>query len=141
MDFIRFFIILLILSFLLAGCSAGEYDLDKYTFENTEKIVEADTISPEVKNETKEEIREEISNPPESYTYIVQVGAFFIESNFTAFFDYSKRILGSEVYYAFINSLYKIRIGSFTDKEEALKYLYHVRDLGFSDAFVITVKK
>ena len=141
MGIIKAFIIIFLFSCFFIGCSSGEYEIEKTTIENTQKIIERDTLQKSVSNDNQGDIKEEIHSPAESYSYIVQIGAFFIESNFQAFFERSKSILGSDVYYSFINSLYKIRIGSYDNREDALRSLDHVRVLGFDDAFVITVKK
>jgi len=135
------YLIIILSGCFLIGCSSGEYDLEKTTVETTQKQIVRDTINKQIATENKEEIKEELRSPNESYSYIVQIGAFFIESNFQAFFSKSKSVLGNDVYYAFVNSLYKIRIGSFDNREEALNFLNRVRSLGFDDAFVITVRK
>lgn len=139
---IRAYIIIFLFSCFIIGCSSGEYDIEKTTVENTQKTIVRDTLNKQIISEN-EEIKEEIHAPKESYSYnyIVQIGAFFMESNFQAFFEKSKGILGNDVYYTYINSLYKIRLGSFDNKDEALQLLDRVRSLGFDDAFVITVRK
>jgi hypothetical protein len=49
-------------------------------------------------------------------------------------------ILGDEVYYESKNNLYKIRMGKYNNKAEALVLLDKVRSFGYSDAFIITVR-
>jgi cell division septation protein DedD len=137
---LKTYIIIFLFGCFFIGCSSGEYDLEKTTIENTQKIVVRDTLNKPISNEN-EEIKEEIRSPFESYSYVVQIGAFFMENNFQAFLEKSKSLLGSDVYYTYMNSLYKIRIGNYNNKDEALKLLNHVISLGFYDAFVITVKK
>jgi len=141
MDIIKIYICILLSCCFIAACSSGEYDLEKTTIENTQKQIVRDTINKPLANEEKEEIKEEIRSPNESYSYIIQIGAYFIESNYSAFFDKSKSILGNDVYYTFTNGLYKIRIGSYDNRNDALNFLDHVRSLGFDDAFIITVRK
>jgi cell division protein FtsN len=137
MDIIKIYIIIFLSCCFLAACSSGEYDLEKTTVQETQKQIVRDTIKPLADEEIKEEIRP--SN--ESYSYIIQIGAYFIESNYRAFFERSKSVLGNDVYYTFTNSLYKIRIGSYDNRNDALNFLDHVKSLGFDDAFIITVRK
>jgi cell division septation protein DedD len=80
------------------------------------------------------------SQKRESYSFIVQIGAFVMPSNFQRFYEEAKYRLGNDVYYEQINNLYKIRIGRFNTKGEALNYLETVIRQGYPDAFVITVK-
>ena len=64
-----------------------------------------------------------------------------MQSNFERFFEISKAKLGEEVSYEFSNNLYKIRYGKYSDKAEALKLLTYVKENGFFDDFIVTVKK
>ncbi len=122
----------------LIGCSSGPYDLDETTINYEEKTIVADTIK--TVTEKSDEIKEDIFRQKESFYFIVQIGAFAVPSNFENFFQRAKSILGDEVYYELKSSLYKIRIGKFGDKADALLLLDKVRNLGYSDAFIITVR-
>lgn len=126
------------------GCGSGEYELEEHKIDYVEKTLKYDTVKKVViidttGNSDRNKIKDNSSK--DSYSYIVQIGAFAIESNFQNFFSYSKSKLGDQVFYEFSNNLYKIRIGKYSDKAEALKQLTYVKENGFYDAFVVTVKK
>lgn len=120
-----------------AGCSSGAYDLDEYTIHYKEKTIVADTVR--VVSENNQEIKEEINRPPNSYDFIVQIGAFINQSYFENFYKRAKSILGDGVYYDMKNNLYKIRIGKYKSRAEAMQFLNHVKSLGYNDAFIITL--
>lgn len=122
----------------LMGCSSGAYDLDEYTVHYKEKTIVADTVR--VISENNEEIKEDISRPPHSFRFIVQIGAFINQSYFERFISRAKSMLGNGVFYEIKNNLYKIRIGNYNSREEAVQFLNHVKSLGYSDAFIITVR-
>jgi cell division protein FtsN len=120
----------------LGGCSSGEYEIDEYKVDYEEKTIIADTIKKVVIKD--DPIKEDIKK--DTYTYIVQIGAFAIPSNFDNFYQRAKQVLGDGVYYEQTGGLYKIRIGSYSNRLEALKYVDLVRSKGYTDAFVITRK-
>jgi cell division protein FtsN len=125
----------------LVGCSSGPYDLDETTINYEEKTITADTIKTVVeKIDENKEIKEDLIIQKESFHFIVQIGAFAVLSNFESFFQRAKMILGDEVYYESKNNLYKIRMGKYNNKAEALVLLDKVRSFGYSDAFIITVR-
>lgn len=128
-------IFLPLLSFF--SCGSIEYEIEEHNVSYTEKLIVIDTIYKEVDTT---ELVENSNIKTELFSYIVQVGAFHYENNFAKFFENAKQILGEKIYYKFIDGLYKIRIGNFNTKGEALKYLETVKQLGFNDAFIITVK-
>ena len=137
----------LALGFYYFGCSSGEYELEEHQIDYVEKTLKYDTVKKVVQLDTtgrniikdNSEIKDNSSK--DSYSYIVQIGAFFVKSNFERFFEHSRQALGEEVFYEQANSLYKIRIGKYSDKATALKMLDRVKSQGFDDAFVVTVKK
>jgi cell division septation protein DedD len=124
------------------SCSSGEYDIEEYNIKYTETSLKIDTIRKADTTQIvkHEEQREEFTKPVK-YSYVVQIGAYSIRSNYERFIQRARQVLGSEVYDTFENNLYKIRIGKFFDKGEALKLLEKVKGLGFYDAFVITTKQ
>jgi cell division protein FtsN len=131
---ISFFLILA----ALTGCSSGEYDIEQYETKETEKSLKYDTLTTIKEDKSlKDPVKDE---KKDAYTYVVQIGAFIIKSNFDRFYDNAKRIVGSEVYYDFINNLYKIRIGKFRNRAEAIQMLEKVKQLGYWDAFIVTRK-
>jgi cell division septation protein DedD len=140
---INIIVLLAAAAIYLYGCSSGEYEIQEYKVDYTEKTVKTDTIKKLVVDkikddkENKDNIKE---NLKESYSYIVQIGAFEIQSNFTRFYERAKVSLGEGVYYEQSGSLYKIRIGKFSTRAEAIKFAELVKSKGYSDAFVITKK-
>ncbi len=125
--------------FYLTGCSSGPYELKEADIKHEEKTIKADTVKTVTEtSEKKEEIKEEVKS--ESFIFIVQVGAFFVTYNFERFYENAKAKLGENIYYEMINDLYKIRLGRFDTKAEALQLLDHVKGLGYDDAFIITVR-
>ncbi len=136
MNYIKLYFFVLGSVFYIWGCSSGEYDLDEYTTNSIEKKVVIDTIKKVTDNNGK---KDNIQN--ENFVFVVQIGAFFVKSNFDAFYEKAKQVVGSDVYYVSSGPLYKIRIGSYTNKADALRELDKVLALGYSDAFVITTRK
>jgi cell division septation protein DedD len=135
---INIFIFLLFCLYLI-GCSSGEYDVDQTQIESVNKTLKYDTLNTS-KIDTAQQKEDYVEkNTKETYTFIVQIGAFADPSNFQRFFEQAKSKLGEDVYNIIINNLYKIRLGSFTNKGEALKLLDYVKSLGYSDAFIVTV--
>jgi len=133
----------LVVAALLLSCSSGEYEIEEYNIKYTETTLKIDTIRKADTTQIvkqQEEQREEF-NRPVKYTFVVQIGAYAIRSNYERFIQRARQILGSEVYDVFENNLYKIRIGKFFERGEALKLLEKVKGLGFYDAFVITTKQ
>lgn len=126
----------ILLGTYLISCSSGAYDLDEVTVHYKEKTIVADTI----KVVTENGIKEDINRPPYSFSYIVQIGAFINQSYFDRFYKRAKSILGNGVYYEIKNNLYKIRLGKFNNRAEAMQLVNRVKSLGYFDAFIITVR-
>lgn len=127
--------------FYLIGCSSGPYDLNETDIKHEEKTITADTVKTVTDiGERQNEIKENIPEKTESFTFIVQIGAYFIPYNFERFYETAKSRLGDRVYYEMINDLFKIRIGKFDNRAEALQLLDYVKGLGYDDAFIITVR-
>ena len=121
----------------LAGCSSVEYELEKTKVDYVEKNVVIDTILKTIDTTTQ------VTTEPkkDKFIFIVQIGAFLDKANFERFFEAAKAKLGGEVYYEYINMLYKIRVGKFNNRGDVLKFLEYVKSLGYFDAFIITVKQ
>ncbi len=146
--FAKIYLISFIVFFALYfyACSSGEYDINEYKVDYTEKTIKVDTIKKitindenirQDKNENKDNIKD---NTKDSYTYIVQIGAFSIQSNFDRFYDKAKLTLGDGIYYEQSGSLYKIRIGKYNNRAEAIKFAEFAKTKGYFDAFVVTKK-
>jgi cell division protein FtsN len=132
----------LALGFFYFGCSSVEYELEEHQIDYVEKTLKYDTVKKVVQLDTTGRNIVKDNSSKDSYSYIVQIGAFFVKSNFERFFEHARQTLGEEVFYEQTsNNLYKIRIGKYSDKATALKMLDRVKSQGFDDAFVVTVKK
>ncbi len=124
------------------GCSSGEYELEEHQIDYVEKTLKIDTVKKvAVDTSGNQNNHKKDNTSKDSYSYIVQIGAFFVKTNFDNFFAQAKQALGDEVFYEFTNSLYKIRIGKYSDKAEAIRQLDYVKGKGFDDAFIVTIKK
>jgi hypothetical protein len=143
MSYMRKYLIFfsLFLATIYYGCGSGEYDLEENQIDYVETTLKIDTVKKVAldtsgrNNDNKDKY---ISK--DTYSYIVQIGAFFVESNFQRFLSLAKQNLGDEVFYVFTNNLYKIRIGKYSDRAEALRQLAYVKERSYDDAFIITIK-
>jgi cell division septation protein DedD len=129
---------------LIAGCSSGEYDVEEYEVNYTEKTITADTIkkpTDEIVVKDDKEFQDQIKDvKKDTYTFVVQIGAFSVKSNFEKFYERAKQSVGQEVYFELQNDLYKIRVGYFTIRSEAIMLLDKVVSMGYTDAFIVSKK-
>ena len=123
----------------LIGCNSGEYDREDTQVEYVEKTLKFDTLETSIRDTVLKKEELVLNTTTQTFTFIVQIGAFAIPDNFQRFYSQAKSKLGEDLYYAVINSLYKIRIGNYSNKGEALKMLEYVKSLGYDDAFIVTV--
>lgn len=131
----------LLAAFLLIwGCSSGEYEINKYKVDYEEKIIKIDTIRKvTIKDDNiKEEFKE---TTKDSYNFSVQIGAFVNPANLDRFYEKAKELLGENVFYEQTANFYKVRVGNFTNRAEAIKFLDFAKTKGYFDAFVISKKK
>ncbi len=133
-------LVFLFLSAYLIGCSSGEYDLEKVQVEYVEKSLKYDTLETLITDTVlnKEDLVINTSTK-ETFTFIVQIGAFAMPDNFERFYATAKSVVGDEIYYKVINNLYKIRLGNYSNKADALITLERMKNLGYFDAFIVTV--
>jgi len=129
----------------IAGCGSGEFDIKKTNVEYTEKTLKYDTIKIVTSDTTASTDTSQKDNhlqiKTEIYSYTVQIGAYSNESNFQRFYENAKINLGDAVFYKVTGDIYRIQIGEFNSKSEALQLLEKVKALGYNDAFVLTTKK
>lgn len=131
----------LILTLIFIGCSSGEYDSEKHDLSYDEKSVKVDTLK---KITINDDIKDDINKTDivkETYTFTVQIGAFANPSNFSAFYENAKRVLGDDVFYEQSGNLYKIRIGGFSARGDAFKLLELTKSKGYLDAFIVSKKR
>lgn len=127
------------------ACSSGEYEVKSYKVDYTEKTVKIDTIKKITLNDDKikqdKNDKDNIKdNTKETYSYIVQIGAFSMQSNFENFIIRARQILGDEVYYEQSGNLFKVRIGRYGNRADAIKFVEIARSKGYTDAFIVTKK-
>ena len=130
------------LAIIYYGCGSGEYELEEHQVDYVETTLKIDTVKKVALDTAgrNNDNKDRYNNSKDTYSYIVQIGAFFVESNFQRFYSLAKQNLGNEVFYEFTNNLYKIRIGKYSDKAEALRQLQYVKERSYDDAFIITIK-
>lgn len=138
---IQFFIFAVLTAMSFVGCGSGEYDVDQYQLNYTEKTVKVDTLkkitineNDQIKEDKKETVQKDV------YTYVVQIGAFVNQPNFERFYEQAKQVLGDGVFYEQSNNLYKVRIGNYGNRADAIKYLEIVKSKGYLDAFIYNKK-
>lgn len=135
--------ILLLLLPLFVCCSSRSYDIEEVEEEVPEE--QTKNTEPEIKKEieppaddskiveTKEEVTKESNN---SANYTIQIGAFYIEDNAIDLLEGAKDKFGLDIYYRFKDGFYKVAIGRFNSRSEALTILGKIQESGYSDAFI-----
>jgi cell division septation protein DedD len=134
--------ILILLIPLLISCSSKSYDIEEVEEESTEE--QNKTTEHEIKKETEppqEELKtiepkEEVSKEPEGNVYTIQIGAFNLENNAVTIMNRAKDEFNYEVYYRFIDGYFKVGLGKFKSRAEALSILGKIQASGYADAFI-----
>lgn len=128
----------IVLFVFYAGCNSAIYE-----------IVEVEEPVEEIKEEVKPPVTEikEDTKPTEnkfsekqviSRNYVIQIGAFNNEANAEKFTSSARNKLnGMDIIVKNIEGQYKIRLGNFDSKEDALNFLTEAKDAGFMDSFVV----
>lgn len=125
---------------LVWGCSSGEYEINEYKVSYEEKIIKVDTIKKVTLRDDK--IKEEFKETTkDSYNFSIQIGAFVNPANLQRFYDKAKEILGDNVYTEQTANFFRVRVGNFFNRAEAIKYLEFAKTRGYIDAFVFSKKK
>jgi cell division septation protein DedD len=134
-----------IIAFILLGLFYFGCNSTMYEIVEVEEPVE---IKPE--KTSNNDIKEEISEEPKvtenkftdkqmiSKTFAIQIGAFNEESNASRFTDKArKQISNSEIYFKDIDGLFKVRLGNFSSKSDAMTILEELQAKGFNDSFIV----
>jgi cell division protein FtsN len=135
--------ILLISVFLYTGCNSAIYEIVEVEepVEIKEEMKQPVADIKEDMTTKQEEKKEELKYTTEqvvSKTFIVQIGAFKSETAAEKLTRSASEIIqGQSVYYKDVEGLYKVRVGSFDNKQDALEFLAKVRALNYSDSFVV----
>lgn len=120
-----------------SGCNSAIYEI----VEVEEPVEIKEEVKPpvtEIKEDTKPPENKFSEKQVVSRMYVIQVGAFNDEANAEKYSNNAKlKLTGHEVTLKNIDGLYKIRLGNFTSKEDAINYLKTAKDAGFTDSFVV----
>lgn len=125
-------------AFYLIACTSGEYEVTTYKVDYTEKTVKIDTIRRITLNDDK--IKQDKNNSRDSYSYVIQIGAYSIQTNFENFLNKAKQVLSEDVYYEQSGNLFKVRVGKYINRGDAVRFVEIARSKGYTDAFIITKK-
>jgi len=135
--------------FLLWGCNSTTYDIVE--IEEKVDISKTNTQDTSLFSQNNNEIKEDLnidSKKPEnklddkqvvSREYAIQIGAFINEGNASSFTEYAKHVIDQSVYYKKYEEMFKVRTGNFNDMQDALNYLQKIRNLGYSDSFLVVL--
>lgn len=137
------FLIFTVIFFSINGCSSGEYEIEEHETSYVEKQIKIDTIWKVTESIDSSKINKDKNkdDKKDSFTFIVQIGAYVVQSNFERFFATAQSKLGNEVYNDKSGEMNRIRIGKYSNKADALIKLDYVKSLGYYDSFIVTVRK
>lgn len=144
------YLVLLSLFFLLlfSGCAKRQTVTEELT---TEEIlfeeIQGDTteitdisFTEEREEETpifEEEIIVETKEPKKMLGYRIQIGAFKNKTAAEQEANRARSILDKEVYIDYIIPYYKLRLGNFLSRSDAVSQLNQVLNKGFKGAFIV----
>ena len=136
----------LTLMLLVFGCNSTVYEIEEIEEKVEISTTPADTnILAQNNNEIKEDLKSESKIPDNKFTdkqvvariYSVQIGAFLNEDNASNFTQSAKKQIDQSVYYKKYDGLYKVRFGSYNSVSEAINILEKLKNMGYSDSFVV----
>ena len=131
------FLVFITLFLVYSGCNSAIYEI----VEVEEPVEIKEEVKPpvtEIKEDTKPPENKFSEKQVVSRMYVIQVGAFNDEANAEKYSNNAKlKLTGHEITLKNIDGLYKIRLGNFTSKEDAINYLKTAKDAGFTDSFVV----
>ena len=144
------YLVLLSLFFLLliSDCAKRQTVGEELTTEEIlfEEIQEDTTeisdisFTEELEEETpifEEEIMVETKEPKKMLGYRIQIGAFKNRTAAEQEANRARLILDKEVYIDYIIPYYKLRVGNFLSKSDAVSQLNQVLNKGFKGAFIV----
>jgi len=133
------FVVISIFSLLHCSCNSTSYDLEEVEeTPDTIHIAKNSEIKQEIEK-PKQEIIEEPSNlhKTENIKFTIQLGAFQFETNAIAVINKAKNVFNLDINYKFIDGLYKVRMGEFDTRAEALSMLNNIHNSGYQDSFIL----
>ncbi len=126
-------------AFFFAACNSSIYEIVEVEepVEIKEEPKQQNPVS-EIKEDTKPSENKFSEKSVVSRTYVIQIGAFNDETNAEKYSNTAKsRLSGSDITVKNIDGLYKIRLGNFNNKDEAINFLQKAKDAGYGDSFVV----
>jgi cell division protein FtsN len=135
-------IIMLIPLFIFAGCNSAIYEIveveEPVEIKEEMKQPVADIKEDITANKVETDVPKYNQDQVVSQTYVVQIGAFKSETSAEKLTRSASEIIaGQSVYYKDVEGLFKVRVGSFNNKQDAVDFLAKVRALNYSDSFVV----
>lgn len=122
-----------------AACNSAIYEIVEVEepVEIKEEPKQQNPVS-EIKEDTKPSENKFSEKSVVSRTYVIQIGAFNDEGNAEKYSRTAQnKLSGSEITVKNIDGLYKIRLGNFNNKDEAINFLQKAKDAGYGDSFVV----
>jgi cell division protein FtsN len=122
---------------LAYSCNSSSYEIEEDSNTEAPKTETRTEIKQDVeqpKAEIKQEINKEAKGPGKSY--IIQIGAFRDESNAKVFSEKARKLLNLDISYIQIDGLYKVRVGPFNLKSDAISIVSKLNAAGFDDFFI-----
>ncbi|HJY63991.1 MAG TPA: SPOR domain-containing protein [Ignavibacteria bacterium] len=144
-------ILLLPLFLFILGCNSTIYDIveiEEPVTEPVSKTTDTNLITDNRNSEIKQDLKPESKLNETKFSdkqlvskhYTIQIGAFLNESNAVKYLNDVKRDFSEEIYYKEFEGLYKVRIGNFKLKTEAMELIVKLQNYGFSDSFIVELK-
>jgi cell division protein FtsN len=142
------YLVMLFLFFLLLflGCAkrqtvTEEVPTEEILFEeiqeDTTEITDISFTEEEATIFEEEEIKVETKEPKKMLGYRIQVGAFKNKTAAEQEANRARLTLDKEVYIDYIIPYYKLRVGNFLSKSDAVSQLNQVLNKGFKGAFIV----
>ncbi len=144
-------ILLLPLFLFVWGCNSTVYDIveiEEPVTEPVSKATDTNLITDNRESEIKQDLKPESKLNDTKFSdkqlvskqYAIQIGAFLNESNAIKYLNEVRREFSEEIYYKEFEGLFKVRIGNFKMKTEAVELLEKLHNFGFSDSFIVELK-
>jgi cell division protein FtsN len=120
-----------------SGCNSAIYEIVEVE-EPIEIKEEVKSPVSEIKEDPKPIENKFSEKQVVSRSYVIQIGAFNDAVNAEKFSNTARtKLTDQDITLKNIDGLYKIRLGSFNNKDEAIRYLDVAKNMGFSDSFVV----
>jgi len=128
---------IIIALFIYTGCNSSIYEIVEVE-ETVEVKEELKLPEADIKEDTKPPEGKINESQVVSRNYVVQIGAFSDELNAEKFTTTAKENLGGEeIYYKDIDGLFKVRLGNFSSRTDAIAKMQKLKESGYTDSFVV----